>query len=198
MSTAIVGSVSRCAQVLIAFFYVVGPLALIDNIPSHSGTGGRWFRAFCTVCCWPLVSSILLRLATALTSNIQNRNQSGAGSGVLDSVVALSLMVALSFAAPALAASLVGGAIHNVVAPGAIALLAMGKVATSQASRSMSGAAGIVGETLRAANFNDQAPKAAAAAKLARDNAMPRNFIRVLASKFKKVKNETVEGKPFK
>lgn len=62
MGQAAIWVMAFLARVLSALYFVLGPLARTASIPKASGTGGRWFRTFVTLLCWPLCSGVLLSL----------------------------------------------------------------------------------------------------------------------------------------
>lgn len=103
---AVVWVMAFLSRVLGALYYVVGPLALVASIPKVSGTGGRWFRTFVTLLCWPLCSGVLLTLTMAVGR--QGMVLQGV-SPALGSVVSGLLLMATAILTPVLASGLVGG-----------------------------------------------------------------------------------------
>lgn len=134
---------TQLTQILIAFFYVLGPLALVFAIPRAAGAAARWFRAFVTVSCWPIGSALLLALSTHIMFRGQKELYSGSAATAFGALASTLLLVALNVAVPMLASSIVGGAIKNLFSPafsaissgalmlagGAGALVAAGQVA---------------------------------------------------------------------
>lgn len=106
VSQALVWVMAFLSRVLGALFYVLGPLAIVASIPKVSGTGGRWFRAFMTLLCWPLCSGVLFSLTMAIGR--QGMALQGVGPA-LGSVVSALLMAATTVFTPTLASGLVGG-----------------------------------------------------------------------------------------
>lgn len=106
---------SELSRILIAFFYAVGPLAVVFYVPG-ADTAGRWLRCLITVCCWPVVSSVLLHLSTSI---VQPASAGGPGAGTTFGAVASSLLLCvLAFATPRIASAMVGG-VGNLLAEGA-------------------------------------------------------------------------------
>lgn len=103
---AVVWVMAFLARVLGALYYVLGPLALVASIPKVSGTGGRWFRTFVTLLCWPLCSGVLLSLTLAIGR--QGMNLQGV-SPALGSIVSGLLLMATAILTPVLASGLIGG-----------------------------------------------------------------------------------------
>jgi hypothetical protein len=114
---------TELSRVLIAFFYAIGPLALVFHVPGLDAPG-RWFRSLVTVSCWPLVSTLLLQLSAAVLSRV-SVPASGAGAA-FGGVASALLLVVLAFATPKIASALVGG-VGNLLGEGAsVALGAAG------------------------------------------------------------------------
>ncbi len=110
---------TQLSRILISFFYVIGPLALTFYVPGLDAPG-RWLRSLVTVSCWPVVSSVLLNLSTAV---LLRPAFAAGGPGVPFSAVASSLLLCvLAFATPKIASALVGG-MGNLVGEGAAAAL---------------------------------------------------------------------------
>jgi hypothetical protein len=106
---------TELSRVLIAFFYAIGPLALVFHVPGLDAPG-RWFRSLVTVSCWPLVSSLLLQLSAAVLSRVSlPASSAGAAFGGVASAL---LLVVLAFATPRIASALVGG-VGNLLGEGA-------------------------------------------------------------------------------
>ncbi|MGO9829691.1 MAG: hypothetical protein ACLPJH_06085 [Myxococcaceae bacterium] len=110
---------TQLSRILISFFYVIGPLALAFYVPGLDAPG-RWLRSLVTVSCWPVVSSVLLNLSTAV---LLRPAFAAGGPGVPFGAVASSLLLCvLAFATPKIASALVGG-MGNLVGEGAAAAL---------------------------------------------------------------------------
>ncbi|MGO8970434.1 MAG: hypothetical protein ACLQDQ_12770 [Myxococcaceae bacterium] len=108
---------TQLSRILISFFYAIGPLALAFYVPGLDAPQ-RWLRSLVTVSCWPVVSSVLLNLSTAVLFSPETP-----GPGAPFAAVASSLLLcALAFATPRIASALVGG-VGNLVAEGASAAL---------------------------------------------------------------------------
>jgi hypothetical protein len=110
---------TELSRVLIAFFYAIGPLALVFHVPGLDAPG-RWLRSLVTVSCWPVVSSLLLRLSAAVLTRA-SLPTSGAGAA-FGGVASALLLVVLAFATPKIASALVGG-VGNLLGEGASAAL---------------------------------------------------------------------------
>lgn len=119
----------QIANIMIALFYIVGPLALVWAIPRGSGSGGKWFGGYVTFCCWPIISGIILRLVTATTATIEttapkvNVNAASLVDAVQvsDTAVAFAtsfVLIATALAVPKIAGAFVSGAAQNFAAPG--------------------------------------------------------------------------------
>ncbi|HEY8211329.1 MAG TPA: hypothetical protein VIG99_27785, partial [Myxococcaceae bacterium] len=67
----------QLSRILLALFYVLGPLALVFHIPGPSKTAGKWFSAFVTIACWPILSAVLLAIATSLMFRTDDAALSG-------------------------------------------------------------------------------------------------------------------------
>jgi hypothetical protein len=112
---------TQLSRILIGFFYAIGPLALVFYVPGVDAPG-RWLRHLVTVSCWPLVSALLLHLATSV---LTRTNFSATGAGAVFGAVASSLLLCvLACATPKIASALVGGA-GNLVSEGASAAVAL-------------------------------------------------------------------------
>jgi hypothetical protein len=119
VAQAIHWAFTQLSRVLIAFFYAIGPLALVFYVPGLDAPG-RWLRSLVTVCCWPLVSSLLLNLCSAV---LDRSKLPATGAGAAFEGVASSLLLCiLAFATPRIASALVGGA-GNLIGEGAAAAL---------------------------------------------------------------------------
>lgn len=110
---------TELSRILIAFFYAIGPLALVFHVPGLDAPG-RWLRSLVTVSCWPVVSSLLLRLSAAVLTRA-SLPTSGAGAA-FGGVASALLLVVLAFATPKIASALVGG-VGNLLGEGASAAL---------------------------------------------------------------------------
>ena len=107
------------SRILLALFYVLGPLALVFHIPASSQTAGRWFRAFVTITTWPIFSSLLLALATALMYRTNDAAVTGAYATAFGALASSFLLVCLNLAVPLLASAIVGGSVRNILLPAA-------------------------------------------------------------------------------
>ncbi len=107
---------AQLSRILIAAFYILGPLAIVFAIPRPSDSGGRWFRTFVTVASWPIFSSLLLAISTSLMFKTDSaaRTDSATAFGALASSL---LIVVLNLAVPILASAIVGGSIRDVITP---------------------------------------------------------------------------------
>jgi len=124
---------AQLSRILLAVFYILGPLALVFAIPRASDSGGRWFRTFVTVASWPIFSSLLLAISTSLMFRTDSvaRTDSAAAFGAL----AFSLLiVCLNLAVPILASAIVGGSIKNIVIPAVVSVAAGAASLTSKTS----------------------------------------------------------------
>ena len=119
---------TELSRILISFFYVIGPMALAFYVPGLDAPG-RWLRSLVTVSCWPVVSSLLLNLSTAV---VTNTGLATTGAGANFGAVASSLLLCvLAFATPKIASALVGG-VSNLLGEGArTALRIAGGAATA-------------------------------------------------------------------
>jgi hypothetical protein len=124
----------QLSRVLIAFFYAVGPLALVFHVPGLDAPG-RWLRHLVTVSCWPVVSALLLHLSASLLSHAR---PAATGTGAVFGALASSLLLsALAVATPRVASALVGG-VGNLLGTGAAAVAS---VVTGTAAGGAPGAA---------------------------------------------------------
>jgi hypothetical protein len=123
---------TQLSRILIAFFYAIGPLALVFHVLGLD-VPGRWLRHLVTVSCWPLVSAVLLHLAASVLTRT-NFTATGAGS-VFGAVASSLLFCVLALATPRISSALVGGA-GNLVSEGASVALAVGGAALSGALHS--------------------------------------------------------------
>jgi len=106
---------TELSRILISFFYVIGPMALAFYVPGLDAPG-RWLRSLVTVSCWPVVSSLLLNLSTAV---VTTTGLATTGAGAAFGAVASSLLLCvLAFATPKIASALVGG-VSNLLGEGA-------------------------------------------------------------------------------
>lgn len=104
----------QLSRIILALFYILGPLALVFHIPAPSRTAGKWFSAFVTIACWPILSAVLLAIATSLmfrTDDAAMHSEVGTAFGAVCSAL---LMVVMNLAVPLLASALVGGAVRNI------------------------------------------------------------------------------------
>lgn len=125
---------TQLSRVLIAFFYAVGPLALVFHVPGLDAPG-RWLRHLVTVSCWPVVSALLLHLSAALLTHAR---PAATGTGAVFGALASSLLLsALAVATPKVASALVGG-VGNLLGTGAAAVAS---VVTGTAAGGAPGAA---------------------------------------------------------
>ena len=138
---------TQLSRVLIAFFYAIGPLALVFYVPGLDAPA-RWLRNLVTVSCWPVVSAVLLHLSSSLLTHTQLPTS---GPGAVFGAVASSLLLcALAFATPKVASVLVGG-VGNLLGEGASAAMgvvtgAVGRGALGGAARAASAAVGLGGQ----------------------------------------------------
>jgi hypothetical protein len=117
LAFAITWVFTQLSQILIGFFYAIGPLALVFYVPGLD-TPGRWFRSLVTVSCWPVVSSVLLHLSGSFLGNA-SLVTTGAGA-TFHGVASALLLCVLAFATPKIASALVGG-VSNLFGEGASA-----------------------------------------------------------------------------
>jgi hypothetical protein len=121
IALAISWAFSELSRILIAFFYVIGPLALAFHVLRLEAPG-RWFRSLVTVCCWPVVSSVLLHLSSsALAGATLPTTSIGA---TFKEVASSLLLCVLALATPKIAAGLVGG-VGNLLGEGASAAMSV-------------------------------------------------------------------------
>lgn len=121
LAEAITWVFTALARILIAFFYVVGPLALAFYVPSLD-TPGRWFRSLVTVSCWPVVSSVLLHLSNSVLSqaSLPTTTTGATFRGMASSL----LLCVLALATPKIASALIGG-VGNLFGDGASAAMSV-------------------------------------------------------------------------
>lgn len=131
---------SQLSRILLVLFYVIGPLALVWHIPAPSRTASKWFSAFVTIATWPVLSAILLAIATALMPRANEAMQTAQFSASFSAVCTALLMILLNAAVPFLASSIVGGSVGNVLGSSATSW-AMGAMAGKALLSSMSAAA---------------------------------------------------------
>lgn len=105
---------SRLALILIAVFYILGPLALVFSLPSVSDTGTRWFSEFVGFLTWPIISGILLRVSVALSSHLMY----GTDSGLLATLATAVITTASALACPLLASRLIAGSVKTAASHG--------------------------------------------------------------------------------
>ncbi|HEY8210297.1 MAG TPA: hypothetical protein VIG99_22590, partial [Myxococcaceae bacterium] len=139
----------QLSRIILALFYVLGPLALVFHIPGPSRTAGKWFAAFVTIACWPILSAVLLAIATSLmfrTDDAAMHTEMGTAFGAVCSAL---LMVVMNLAVPLLASAIVGGAVRNIAGTslaGAAMFTGMGtRLAGSMLRGAPAGAAGAGG-----------------------------------------------------
>lgn len=132
------------SRILLALFYVMGPLALVFHIPAPSQTAGRWFKAFVTIATWPIFSALLLALANALLYRTHDAAISGAYATAFGAVASSLLLVVLNLAVPLLASATVGGSVRNIIVPslGAAVFATMKAAGLVSAASAPIGAAG--------------------------------------------------------
>jgi hypothetical protein len=109
-----IGSVILCA-----FYYVIGPLALVFSVPRISGVGSKWFGHFVTVASWPIFSGVLL----AITAQVGGNGLFG--QETFGAVCASLMMVATAIATPTIAGKILHGAPSVVEQGAAMAMKAM-------------------------------------------------------------------------
>ena len=114
----------QLSRILLALFYVVGPLALVFYIPGASRTASKWFSAFVTIASWPILSAILLAIATSLMYRTNDEALNSRFATAFGAVASSLLIVVLNVAVPILASAIVGGAITNVASSSIIAAMA--------------------------------------------------------------------------
>jgi len=102
------------SRIILALFYVVGPLALVFHIPGPSRTAGKWFAAFVTIACWPILSAVLLAIATSLMFRTDDAAMHAEVATAFGAVCSALLLVVMNLAVPLLASALVGGAVRNI------------------------------------------------------------------------------------
>ena len=114
------------ARVLLGVLYVLGPLALVFSIPRTSNVGGRWFQAFVTVACWPVLSGLIVAMVSAV---VFTNDQATDLSSAFGSLATALLLAATAVAVPRLATALIAGSVENLVAHGADAMMARARSA---------------------------------------------------------------------
>ena len=108
---------AQLSQVILAFFFVVGPLAIACNVPLGVNSAGRWFQNFVTVACWPVGSALLLALSTDLMFQGHASLEKGSTATAWGALASTLLIVVLNLCVPLLCSAIVGGAIRNIVTP---------------------------------------------------------------------------------
>lgn len=127
LGQAIQWAFAQIAQILVAVFYILGPLALVWWIPG-TDSAARWFRSFVTIACWPIMMSLLVAIATGVLFQSQDSLSQGSLLASFGSLASTLLLTCLTLAVPALTSALIGGAVKNAVSPAAsgVAGMAMG------------------------------------------------------------------------
>ena len=128
---------AQLSQVVLAFFFVVGPLAIACNVPLGVNSAGRWFQNFVTVACWPVGSALLLALSTDLMFQGHDSLEKGSAATAWGALASTLLIVVLNLCVPLLCSAIVGGAVRNIVTPalggataGALAAMSWAKSST--------------------------------------------------------------------
>lgn len=121
LAEAITWVFTALARILIAFFYVIGPLALVFYVPKLEAPG-RWFRSLVTVSCWPVVSSVLLHLSNSVLS--QASLPTTATGATFRGLASSLLLCVLALATPKIASALIGG-VGNLLGDGASAAMSV-------------------------------------------------------------------------
>jgi hypothetical protein len=121
VAQAITWVFTELSRILIAFFYAIGPLAIAFYVLGLD-VPGRWFRSLVTVSCWPVVSSLLLRLSTSVLSGA-TLPTNGIGATFRGMSTSLLLCV-LALATPKIASALVGG-VGNLLGEGTSAAISV-------------------------------------------------------------------------
>lgn len=112
---------SQLGRILVAVFYILGPLALVFSIPRGSGAAGKWFAAFVSYAIWPILSALILRLLIAVAFDALPQVPGGSDVFTADTLGALAVALVLGVTAlsvPSLASSLVGSAAQNFASAG--------------------------------------------------------------------------------
>jgi len=125
----------QLSRIILALFYILGPLALVFHIPGPSRTAGKWFAAFVTIACWPILSAVLLAIATSLMFRTDDAAMHGEVGTAFGAVCSALLMVVMNLAVPLLASALVGGAVRNIAGTS----LAGAAMAASMSARALAG-----------------------------------------------------------
>lgn len=107
--------IQRLAVLLIALFYVLGPLALVFSIPRVSDTGTRWFSEFVTLCSWPIISALLLRVTVGIGQNVF---ATGGATNTVNTIALSLLSACTAIATPVLGGKFVGGSIKHAASEG--------------------------------------------------------------------------------
>lgn len=105
---------TQFTRILISVLYILGPLALVFHVRAASDVARRWVRAFVTVCVWPILSALLLAIATALLMGTDDAAVFGQYAKAFGALATTLLMVVMCLAVPVLASALVGGSIKNL------------------------------------------------------------------------------------
>jgi hypothetical protein len=129
----------QLSRILLALFYIVGPLALVFHIPGPSGTAGKWFSAFVTIACWPVLSAVLLAIATSLMYRTNDSALDTEFATAFGAVASALLMVVLNLAVPLLASAIVGGGIRNIAAASLAGAVAGATLAARAGARVLGG-----------------------------------------------------------
>jgi hypothetical protein len=135
----------QLSRILLALFYIVGPLALVFHIPGPSRTAGKWFSAFVTIACWPVLSAVLLAIATSLMYRTNDSALDSEFATAFGAVASALLMVVMNLAVPLLASAIVGGVIRNVAATSLAGTVAGIALATRTGARALADRAGMAG-----------------------------------------------------
>lgn len=135
----------QLARILLALFYIVGPLALVFHIPAPSRTAGKWFAAFVTIACWPVLSAVLLAIATSLMYRTNDSALDSEFATAFGAVASALLMVVMNLAVPLLASAIVGGTVRNIAATSLAGVMAGAALATRTGARALAGTAGKAG-----------------------------------------------------
>jgi hypothetical protein len=107
---------AQLSSILIGFFYAIGPLALVFYVPGLDAPA-RWLRSLVTISCWPVVSSVLLHLASSV---LGQTGQTDGAAATFFGLAASFLLCALTFTTPKICTALVGG-VGNLFTEGAAA-----------------------------------------------------------------------------
>lgn len=114
----------QLSRILLAVFYILGPLALVWHVIQPVKTAGRWFTSFVTLASWPVLSALLLTIAAALMPRAVDASQAGDSSAAFGAVASSLLVMLLDVAVPYLASALIGGSVGNLIGSSAAGLLA--------------------------------------------------------------------------